>query len=316
MRKFLFGVLLIAVITPFSERGAQAQSDGGDSLASFLTKQGFTRTPVNRLPHYRLWLAATINQKTRALLMVATACPISGIDQSSAVKFGLAQRQTAMRVQGSLGSSNERYRMSEVKSLALANGALTNVRVAVLNLSGLNGDQPQPHMDGVFGYAEMRRLGAVLDCAHQMLYMKPPSARGETSVQLQQYLVERGFTRVPMRLDSSRHFVVDCVINGHASKMTVDTASVFTCINPRTAAKAGVSSVLTSMNALGAGGRRAQVRSGRGKELSIGNFRVANADLVVVDVSFDTLGIEYLSFNSAVIDIEGASLYLRHSSKR
>jgi hypothetical protein len=203
-----------------------------------------------------------------------------------------------------------------LKSLALANGLLSNVRVAVLDLRTLNGDRLSGPVNGVFGYAEMRRLEAIVDCGRQTIYTRTPGVRGGTSAMLKQYLIRQGFTHVPMHVDAQRHFEVVCAINGHPSKMVVDTASVFSCIHPRTAARAGIAPGLTRMSASAAGNRRAEIRAGRAKEFSVGNFNVAGGELAVVDVTFDTLGIEHLTFNSAIIDIEGLSLYLRHSSRR
>jgi len=316
MSKFLLGLFLIAVLTPSSGRGAQPQSNDGNSLASFLATRGFAAARLKRLPRNGLGLPVTINQKSSALLLVATACPISGVDRGSAQKWGLVSPKADVRVKGTLGLSNERYGIGELKSLALPSGVLTNVRVAFLNLSNLNLNRTQAHIDGLFGYSEMRRLGAVLDCARQTLYLNPLGASGGATAKLRQYLVERGFTRIPMREDSEGHFEVDCKINGRISRMTVDTAAAFTCINQRTAAKAGMSAALTSLSAQGAGNRSASVSSGRAKEFTIGNFKITNAGLAVVNVSYDSLGIEHLSLNSAVIDIKGASLYLRHPGKR
>jgi hypothetical protein len=160
---------------------------------------------------------------------------------NSATKFGLVVRKTTKPVRGSLGTSNENLGTSELKNLVVANGAdLSGVRVAVLNLANLNEWRSRPHVDGVFGYPEMRRLSAVLDCAHQALYINSAGAKRDASAKLGQFLVARGFTRVPMQLDSKRHFEVNCAINGDRLKMTLDTGAVFTCINPRTAASAGV----------------------------------------------------------------------------
>ena len=61
------------------------------------------------------------------------------------------------------------------------------------------------------------------------------------------------------------------------------------------------------------------------KELAIGDFKLANAEVVVAHVSRDillsksasesnagVLGQEYLSSNFAVLDMGGLALYLRH----
>lgn len=294
--------------------GALATSPQSNDISTFLGRLGFARIHLER--HYPncLSLPVKINQKS-GLLLMATACPISALDRNSATKFGLVVRKTTKPVRGSLGTSNEHLGMSELKNLVVANGAdLSGVRVAVLNLANLNEWRSRPHVDGVFGYPEMRRLSAVLDCAHQALYINSAGAKRDASAKLGQFLVARGFTRVPMQLDSKRHFEVNCAINGDRLKMTLDTGAVFTCINPQTAASAGVGARLTPLKAGAAGGLRAKFSAGRVKEFSIGNFKILNANLAVLNVADESLGMEELLLNFAVIDVQGMNLYLRHQA--
>jgi len=308
---FIVVVVLTVLVASPRARAAPAQSN---DVSTFLARFGFSRIHLDRYYPNCLSLPVKINQKS-GLLLIATACPISAVDRNSATKFGLVVHKTTKPVRGSLGTSNEHLGMSELKNLVVANGAdLTGVRVAVLNLGNLNEKRSRPHVDGVFGYPEMRRLGAVLDCAHQALYINSAGTKTHASVKLGQFLLARGFTRVPMELDSKRHFVVDCAINRRPVKMILDTAAVLTCINQRTAANAGVPLRLTSLNAGAAGGLEAKVSEGRVKEFSVGNFKIPNANVAVVNVSDDSLGIEHLLFSFAVIDVQGMNLYLRHQA--
>jgi hypothetical protein len=79
----------------------------------------------------------------------------------------------------------------------------------------------------------------------------------------------------------------------------------------------------------GAGGLRGGLGRASVKELQIGSFRIANAEIAVAHVSSDillskstaesnagVLGEEYLTSNFAVIDLGGKSLYLRHPDSR
>jgi hypothetical protein len=65
------------------------------------------------------------------------------------------------------------------------------------------------------------------------------------------------------------------------------------------------------------------------KELAIGGFKLANAEVIIAHLSGDillsksasesnagVLGQEYLSSNFAVIDMVGMALYLRHPDSR
>src|SRR5262249_707393 len=86
---------------------------------------------------------------------------------------------------------------------------------------------------------------------------------------------------------------------------------------------------LAGYGAGGAGGLVEGVNRTGVKELAIGNFKLANAEVVVADGSGDillskssaesnagVLGQDYLSTICAVIDIGGRALYLRHPDSR
>jgi hypothetical protein len=86
---------------------------------------------------------------------------------------------------------------------------------------------------------------------------------------------------------------------------------------------------LAGFGSAGAGGLVEGVNRTSVKELAIGNFKLANTEVVVAHVSGDillsksaaesnagVLGAEYLSSNFAVIDMGGMALYLRHPDTR
>ena len=76
----------------------------------------------------------------------------------------------------------------------------------------------------------------------------------------------------------------------------------------------------------GSGSLRVAISNGIVKQLQIGDFSIANAEVMLAPIdsavlqskvagesNAGLLGEEYLSFNFAVIDIGGMALYLRHS---
>jgi Aspartyl protease len=110
----------------------------------------------------------------------------------------------------------------------------------------------------------------------------------------------------------------------------VDTGSANTLIDTQVAVKSGTG--VTGLAGYGAGGAGNLVegvnRTGV-KELAIGNFKLANAEVVVAHVSSDillsnsaaesnagVLGQDYLATNFAVIDMGGRALYLRRPDSR
>ena len=83
-----------------------------------------------------------------------------------------------------------------------------------------------------------------------------------------------------MRLNSNAHFDVEGALNGHATRFLVDTGSSTTLIDTQVALKSGTG--VTALAGYGVGGAGNMVegvnRTGV-KELAIGNFKLANAEV-------------------------------------
>jgi predicted aspartyl protease len=185
-------------------------------------------------------------------------------------------------------------------------------------------------LNGILGINEMVKFGMIIDCARQMLYINPNGANSSVSQSLASFLSSRGFTRVPMRLNANNHFDVQGTLNGHGTRFIVDTGAATTLIDKETAVRSetGVTA-LWGVGGNGAGGLRGGLGRTGVKELGIGSFKLANAEVAVAHVSSDillsksaaesnagVLGQEYLASNFAVIDMGGRALYLRHPDSR
>lgn len=334
----LVPLLLLGMLTPFCARGQQA----GGTLTSALASQGLAGAKLERRYGNHLLLPVSINNR-RGTLMIDTGSPITLIDRNSVNTFGLTVEKTDSSVGGLFGRAWERYGMSKVKSIAMGNCMVTNVPVAIADLSGMNPEhnaastgshlsdsKTMAHVNGVLGAREMVKFGMIIDCTRQMLYVNPHGASSAVSQSLAGFLVGHGFTKIPMRLNANNHFDVEGALNGHQSRLIIDTGSANTLIDTQVAVKSGTG--VTALAGYGAGGAGNLVegvnRTGV-KELAIGNFKLANAEVVVAHVSGDillskstaesnagVLGQDYLATNFAVIDMGGKALYLRHPDSR
>jgi predicted aspartyl protease len=320
---------------------ARAQQPGG-TLTGALASQGLAGAKLERRYGNHLLVPVSINNR-RGALMIDTGSPNTLIDRNSVNTFGLTVEKTDSSVGGLFGRVWERYGASKVKSLAMGNCVLTNVPVAITDLSGMNEGRSTAatgshiteykalsHLNGVLGAREMVKYGMVIDCTRRMLYINPNGAVSAVSQNLSNFLVTRGFTRIPMRLNANNHFDVEGALNGHATRFIVDTGSTNTLIDTQVAVKSGTGvTALTGYGAGGAGNLVQGVNRTGVKELAIGNFKLANAEVVVAHVSGDillsksaaesnagVLGQDYLSTNFAVIDMGGRALYLRRPDSR
>jgi len=337
MKKPLTIFLLTALVLPH----VQAQQTSG-TLTGFLAKHGLGGAKLERRVGNHLFVPVSINNQ-RAALMIDTGSPISVIDTNSVNTFGLTVEKTDSNVGGLFGRTWERFGTSKVKSIGMGNCIVTNVPVAIADFSSFNRDHNDPatgshiaaskalaHVNGILGANEMVKFGMIIDCTRQMLYVNPNGRNPAVSQGLANFLVTRGFTRIPMRLNANHHFDVEGAMNGHATRFIVDTGSANTLIDTQVAVKAGTGVTgLAGYGADGAGGLVEGVNRTTVKDLAIGNFKLAKAEVVVAHVSKDillsnsaaesnagVLGQEYLASNFAVIDVGGMSLFLRHPDSR
>jgi len=336
MKKLFLAILLLTPLVP-----CPAQQPSG-TLAGFLAKQGLGGAKLERRVGNHLFVPVSINNR-RAALMIDTGSPNTVIDANSVNTFGLTVDKTDSNVGGLFGRTWERFGTSKVKSIAMGNCTVTNVPVAIADFSSFNRDRSGPatgshisdsksaaHINGLLGANEMLKFGMIVDCTRQMLYVNPNGRSPAVSQGLASYLGSRGFTRVPMRLNANHHFDVEGAMNGHSTRFIVDTGSANTLIDTQVAVKSGTGvTALAGYGADGAGGLVEGVNRTAVKDLAIGNFKLANAEVVVAHVSKDillsnsaaesnagVLGEEYLSSNFAVIDVGGMALYLRHPDSR
>jgi predicted aspartyl protease len=338
MKKLFAPILLLAVVGFCRAQSLQNSS----TLVGFLSRHGLAGAKLERLAGNNLFVPVYINNQ-RAALVIDTGSPLTIIDMNSVNTFRLTVDKTAANVGGLFGRSWERYGTSKVKSVALGNCTVTNVPVAIADLSNMNRNRNDPvigshiprfsnaaHVNGLLGAREMVKFGMIIDCARQMIYINPNGSSSDVSQSLTSFLVTRGFTRIPMRLTGNHHFDVEGALNGHATRFIVDTGAPNTLIDEQTAVRSetGVAPLIGA-GASGAGGMGGRVDRADVRELAIGAFKIANAQVAVAHVSSDVLqsksateanagvlGEEYLSTHFGIIDMGGMTLYLRHPDSR
>jgi predicted aspartyl protease len=274
------------------------------ALKTFLEREGYGGSPLQRRFGNHLFVNTVINGK-RTALMVDTGCPFTLIDRGSARKLGLGLKETKESLVGVTGQA-KRFALSNLATVAMGNCTFTNVPIQVADEAQIN-ELSRPHLDGLFGAHEMAKFGMVVDCTRQMMYVNPKGPSAASSQKLAQFLAGRGFVRIPMRFDTGHHLQVDAQINGHPTRLIVDTGAFTTLLSAPAATEYG-----TSMSRrFSAGGEGI----GTVGQLSVGDLTISNAEVMVANVAkmvgTGLLGEEYLSWNFAVVDVGGMNLYLR-----
>jgi predicted aspartyl protease len=329
MRKFprTFAIVTIAFVAAQTGNAAQSAPSGSGTLRDFFATHGFGGAPLQRRLGNQLLVSATINGR-HAGLLIDTGSPVTLIDKESTGTFGLTAKSTSMTTGEVFRKRWERYGVSKLDLVAMGNCTITNVPVALADESDINYYTRLTLVDGLFGAREMVRFRMVIDCGHQEIYISPSGPNSGTSQQLAALLQSRGFTRIPLRRTANSHFDVPASINGHGTRLIVDTGAIATHLAKQFAVDAGVVPGTFGMRRVVAdsGGLRRSASNGVMKELKIGDFAIANAEVILTSIdsavlqqkvareaNAGLLGNEYLSLNFAVIDMGGMELYLRHA---
>jgi predicted aspartyl protease len=294
-----FAIAVTLCLSVPAIRGAEPAA-----LKTFLEHEGYGGSPLQRRFGNHLFVDTVIDGHKTAL-MIDTGCPYTLIDRTSARRIGLESKATKDRITSVTGNTQP-YGVSRIATLAMGNCTFQNVPVQVAAENDVN-RYARPHLDGLFGAHEMAKFGMVVDCSRQMLYVNPRGSSAATSQALASFLQGRGFVRVPMNFNAGHHLEVDAQINFRSVKLIVDTGAFTTLISAPIAEGAGAA-FDSSMSDKGQGIARLG-------ELSIGGFKVDNAEVYVANIhekaGAGLLGEDYLSWNFGVIDLGGMNLYLR-----
>ena len=287
------------------------------ALNSFLKHEGFGVVILKQAKFdsdpKRLVIDVEVN-RVSASLEVDTGAGGTVIARGSLKKFRLVEHKTAIPVPtfGKTSGTRKFWSLAKLDTLAIGNSVIHTLPVGIKEI---------PHLDGFLGSPEMHRVGAVLDCAEFALYFAPRGPSSRTSDKLAAMLQSNGFTQVPLRLNSDHHLEVDCSIDGVPSTMLVDTGSQFTFVDESIGAKAGIIMKQPITQVRGPARDNAPRSIGRVKKLAIGDFEIREADICFMDFKqadspspylLGLLGISELASNSAIIDVGGLSMYLRH----
>ena len=287
------------------------------TLASLLKQEGFAvvklkQANLDRDPK-RLVVDVEVNRVSGSFEVDTGAGGIT-VARGGLKKFRLVERKTSQRVPtlGKKPGPKKFWGIAKLDTFAIGNCKFHGLPVAIKEI---------PHCDGFLGSPEMHRVGAVLDCSEPALYLARRGPSSRTSDKLAAMLKSNGFTQVPLRLTSDNHLEVVCSIDGVPSTILVDTGSQFTFVDESIGTKAGTIMKQPIAQVRGLGGDNAPRSIGRVKKLAIGDFEIRDVDICFMDFKkadspspylVGLLGISELASNSAIIDLGGLSLYLRH----
>ena len=288
------------------------------ALKTFLEHEGFGGAQLQRRLGNHLFVTTMMNGR-RTALMIDTGSPRTLIDHGTANSLGLFVRATKVPVGGVWGSKPERYGVSQLATLAMGNCTFKDVPITVADESDINKGRGR-HLDGLFGAHEMSKFGIVIDCTRQMIYVNPRGPSAAMTQKLAGFLSSRGFVRIPMAFNEEHHLTIEAALNGHPTRLIVDTGASTTLLASAVARSCGVSLSPLNIKLRDTTAGVIPINIGHVQQLTLGDLQIPNAEVVVANVSkmvgAGLLGEEYLSWNFGIVDVGGMNLYLRPPETR
>jgi len=183
----------------------------------------------------------------------------------------------------------------------------------------LPGFQGRFDKTGVIGISLLARYGALLNCRTQQIFL---SAAGNLGMSRQKYEA-MGFTYVPLVLTPHNRLELIGTIGSATCSFIIDTGAFATTLDEsiRSASKVPYWESMSKIGGPFHDFKNASVSFGTASDFKLGNYdakgtKVSFANLHLAESGFThqfggILGLDFLYYRSAIIDIGGRALYLK-----
>ncbi len=145
---------------------------------------------------------------------------------------------------------------------------------------------------------------------------------------LENFLVQHGYHKVPFTLTATNHLEVAAMVNGTAGRFLIDTGASSTCIGIDRVAHFGLNSENSDVKAAGAGATDMETSVSSGNEIQISEWTLSDQQIVLFDLSHvnqallaheaevvdGILGGDLLEEAKAVIDYNKHDIYLKRKN--
>ena len=142
---------------------------------------------------------------------------------------------------------------------------------------------------------------------------------------LNKFLLEKGYTKVKLKLTKTNHFEIKATLNGVRGVFILDTGASSSCVGFEAIDTFKLSSETSKIKAAGAGATDLETQVSKKNSLTIGSWKKNNAILILfnlihVNTALVThnstpvdgiIGADILKKAKAVIDYEKKYLYLK-----
>ena len=289
-------------------------------------------------------LRVTVNGRS-TMLILDTGAPVTALDTSffkgTVPKTGGASEdQLPPELRGIHSANGQHAEVGAVNSLQTGSldfgkrhVVLTELRS---NFAQYNNRFANAAVSGLVGEDLLQEYGAIIDWRRRGIYFNTDKSK---RLKLGAGLVSSGWTAVPMATTNGRHYTVACTVEGQPVRLIVDTGATFTSFRPGVVKFSHMMYNRGTGNSIGHLASNAMTMSmingdafaypAKVERWKIGNYEVASSVVLVSAVPegltreqsagdgpiLGLLGAEVLASNSAIIDVPGATLYLKPTKR-
>jgi len=185
--------------------------------------------------------------------------------------------------------------------------------------NSIHSDAGKAHIDGVLGLDILLQYKALINCRTKLVFFKVDQAR---RINLGSVAASEKFTRVPIQREENGALTVLCSIEGHSTRLLVDTGAFVTMLHESFATSLGLAAEPTRISAQFGRGVSKRINAAKMDDLNIGAFKVPPAKFGVAPLpqfalqqgsskTAGILGMDTLYICHAIIDLDGMNLFLK-----
>ncbi len=142
---------------------------------------------------------------------------------------------------------------------------------------------------------------------------------------LQDFLIEKGYSKVKLKLTKTNHFEIKATINGVKGRFILDTGASSSCVGFEAIERFNLKVKDSEIKAVGAGASDMQTKISKSNTVKIGKWKKQRVVLILFNLSHvneglinhnaeavdGIIGADILKKGKAIIDYQKKNLYLK-----
>ena len=265
-----------------------------------------------------LTVPVSVNGSKTSWWVVDTGSPVSMIDPAFSSRLGL-------QADNKVGP----YPVTLINDIQLGTFHCSGIACAVRSIGELKSVQ-LPNEGGSFektglvGVNLLAKYGGLINCRTQQIFLSPS---GNLGMSRQKY-EQMGYTYVPMSVTSQNRLEVTGILGGKEFSFFLDTGAYSTVVDNSIRNEVNLPWFTTNTRVEGTFhdfGRFSQYSFGEATDFKLGNYDAKGARIGFTTLNIHEnpgsshrfaglIGMDFLFYRSAIIDIGGRGLYLKSST--